>query len=447
VRPGELLALAVSGWLLGGASAETRFETPRRLWRAREMILTYLKTDLAERRDEILKEYGRESGLSVAEIAQLIARLPPVDPPAKKIGTRPVAMKAEAGGRRFVYQLQLPPEYRTGRSYPVLIALHQSGESGADMLERWGEQAGRHGYILAAPEWGDRLGGSDYGYTAAEHLPVLAALRDLRRHFAVDSDRVFLSGYGEGANMAYDVGLAHPDLFAGVLPISGQPRYHARFCWQNGQYLPFYCVWGERMGWADESSSNGNRQNYHQFKDWVAAGYPMLGIQYVGRGVEWFSAELPDAFDWMGRKKRANPQTALGRDGNGGFAGAEFRTMRTGENHFYWLSTDAVSPGRLNEGPREEWRWGADRAPAMVCATIAAGNQIGVRVHGLNQVTVWLARGMIDFDKPVLVRINSAIRSRGPVTPNLRTLLEDLYQRGDRQRLYVARLDFSVSGR
>ena len=50
---------------------------------------------------------------------------------------------------------------------------------------------------------------------------------------------------------------------------------------------------------------------------------------------------------------------------------------------------------------------------------------------------------MVDFDKPVTVRVNGhPLWSNRKVQPSLTTLLEDFYQRGDRRRLFVARIDF-----
>jgi hypothetical protein len=172
----------------------------------------------------------------------------------------------------------------------------------------------------------------------------------------------------------------------------------------------------------------------------------VLGVQYKGRGLEWFAAEVPDMFDWMNRKKRAHPLTAVGRDSNGQRDGGEFRTHRSTDNRFYWLSVDQIVPQRLNEGSRENWDW-SNRLPAMVCASIAEGNSIAVRAHGVRQVSVWLSRGSIDFNKPVVARLNLAVApgwNGREVKPDLATLLEDFHERGDRQRLYVARLDFRL---
>jgi hypothetical protein len=450
VKPGELQSLAVTGWLLGAASAETSPETARRLWRARKMVLEYQKTHRPAAREKLLADYQGQSSVTVEEVARLIAHLPPPEPEANlEAGTVKLTAPGTAS-RTVTYYLRLPPEYHPGRSYPALLVLRHGDESAEDTLKRWQEEAARHGYVLVAPDWGRGVADA-YDYSSEEHATVLDTVRDLRRRFPVDPDRVFLAGFGEGGNMAYDVGLSHPDQFAGVLPMSGQPRYHARVYWQNAQYLPFYCVWGDRMGWpvvvnADEVKFyDGNRGNYFMFNDWIPQGYPAVGITYKGRGVEWFGGELPDMFDWMDRKRRANPLTAVGRDSNGAVGGGEFRTMRAADNRFYWLDVADVAPGCLNDGDKDGWSW--RKPPALLCAVIGEGNQIGVRARGIRQVTVWLARGTIDFDKPVTVRVNLAVQNawnKRKVTPSLTTMLEDFYDRGDRQRLYLARLDLRL---
>src|SRR5262249_25810795 len=148
--------------------------------------------------------------------------------------------------------------------------------------------AAQQGYLLVAPEWDRNLRGS-YGYTAEEHTAVVDVVRDLRQRFPVDSDRVFLAGWVDGGNMAYDVGLAHPDLFAGVVALAARPRYFAEKYWRNGQYLPFYVVTGDRDG-------DNSKDNRGQFRNWVQRGYPSVYVEYKGRGLDWFAAELPFVF-------------------------------------------------------------------------------------------------------------------------------------------------------
>jgi hypothetical protein len=431
LAPAQLLALAVSGWLLGNTAAESKVEVAERLWRTRLFVLDYQKAGGRGERQRLLSDYERRGSDAVPldELAQVIRLLPPPEPEEK---LDRVPRDVHVGGselRGTGYCLQLPPEYTHGRAWPVLLVLHQAGEKPRDTLDRWAEYADNHGYILAAPEWADG-GQTEYTFSAREHATVLDTLHDLRRRFAVDSDRVFLAGWGQGGDMAYDVGLAHPDLFAGVVPMSAFPGPWPYRYRHNGQYLPFYVISGDRSG--------DSRDNKAMFQEWVPHGYPVLYVQYRGRGVEWFAGELPSLFDWMDRQRRAHPTTELGR--LGGATGDEFLTMRSGDNRFYWLTTDALDERQLNEGPRFN--------PRPLGATLQAnrrGNDFTVRTQGVKQVTVWLGGdGLADFDKPVTVYVNTTKRWDRKVTPSREVLLEDFYARGDRQRLFVARIDLEV---
>ncbi|HEV3262949.1 MAG TPA: hypothetical protein VG013_39300 [Gemmataceae bacterium] len=423
--PAQLLSLAVSGWLLGKESAEAKPATARRLWQARKFVLKYQKTADESVREHMRHQSEKPEEVGVDELAQLIGMLPPPDP-VEYTGTNATELRigASAGGKELTCVVKLPPEYHTGRAYPVLFALHQLDEKPAEMIERLGGSAAGSGYILVAPRWGKVLGEA-YGYTAAEHAAVTSVLADLRRRFQVDSDRVFLLGFGQGAAMAYDVGLSHPDLFAGVVPISGGPEKFAARYWGNSQFLPFYVVDGSQAGAAATA-------NNKQFIHWTH-GYPALGVRYKGRGVEWFAGEVPQAFTWMEGKKRARglPPQAPGEY-------AEFLTMRQTDNHFYWLSADGIADRHVNDAGD----WNPRIAGASFKGRIGTGNEINVSAHGLKGLTVWLGRDMlIDFDKPVKVTVNGTQRLNQRVQPSLATLLEDFYARGDRQRLFLARVD------
>src|SRR5437660_12556649 len=50
---------------------------------------------------------------------------------------------------------------------------------------------------------------------------VFAAIRQTRRALHVHSERIFLVGSGEGAAVAYRLGLSYPERFAGVVAING----------------------------------------------------------------------------------------------------------------------------------------------------------------------------------------------------------------------------------
>src|SRR5206468_4089875 len=136
---------------------------------------------------------------------------------------------------------------------PVIVALHAGPLTPAQQIEWWALQAARHGYIVVAPKFvADARQG--FRFDAAAHNVVLHSLIDVRRRFTVDSDRVFLTGHSLGADAAWDIGLAHPDLFAGVIPICGSPKFYCKHYWQNGEHTAFYVIEGEKDGKGPEEN-------------------------------------------------------------------------------------------------------------------------------------------------------------------------------------------------
>ena len=120
------------------------------------------------------------------------------------------------------YAVLLPPEYHPLRTYPAVVALHDREQAaiGDRLVGGRGPAPRLH---RDRPEYNVPGQPHDYRYTTSEHAAVELALRDAKRRYSIDDDRVFLGGQLIGGDMAWDFGLAHPDLFAGVAIVSGLP--------------------------------------------------------------------------------------------------------------------------------------------------------------------------------------------------------------------------------
>jgi predicted esterase len=439
-NPEELLSLAVSGFLLGSPSAAPKPEIAINLWKTRVFLLEYLREPLKNARDKRLADYEKDvtPRVDLDEIAQMVDFLPPTE----SVDVQPsVPTEMKCGPRqRLTYEVVLPPEYTPNRQYPVLLALPAAGERASAMTKRLQATAAEQGYILASVEWG--RGEQRWNYSAENHDAVLECLRDLRRKFQMDSDRVFLIGLADGGKGVYDVGLSHPDLFAGLIPMAGGPHVHARRYWRNAQYLPVYAVTGTTIN-GDQA-----RDTREQFTQWVGRGYPAFWVEYKGRGTEWYPGELPLVFDWMRNQKRAFPLRRLGTDGAGGTFGDEFCSIRRDDNRFYWVTGTTV---RQCQMPADRW---SNAVPsAMITATVnTEGNGVAIKSSGYSQITLWIGRNsagkyMLDLDRPVTVRhgLNTVVLNNKKITPSLGVLVEDLFERGDRKHLFVAKVPFKVN--
>lgn len=324
-----------------------------------------------------------------------------------------------------VYHVQTPPEYHAARRYPCVITLHGSGSKPLQQLSWWAGdfdpksglrlgQASRQGYIVIAPEWA-RPSQTKYEYTAREHSAVLYALRDACRRFSIDTDRVFLSGHSMGGDAAWDIGLAHPDLWAGVLPVVATADKYVAHYWENGKNTAFYFVCGEMDG--DRMQTNSRDLDRYLKR----VGYDVMVVEYQGRGHEHFHDEIHHMFDWMNLHKR-------------NFVVREFKcaAMRPWDN-FYWWAEVSGFPARTMVAPAA-WPAASARAAAIE-GKILENNSIRLD-SAAAQTTIWLSPEFVDLDKRVMINGKSQA-----VVPSLEVMLEDVRTRADRQHPFWAKAE------
>jgi phospholipase/carboxylesterase len=174
-------------------------------------------------------------------------------------GDRPIAplFDALAEGVSLAEARFVPQRYEPNYAYPLLVLFHGRGGDEHQLIGSVPTMSWRN-YIalgLRGPEAVRREGGViGYGWgpdfarrrrpapgrapSPAEVLRrslhgglrdladqaeegTFAAIRELRRSLHVHSERIFLMGVGEGAAVAFRLGLAYPERFAGVVALNG----------------------------------------------------------------------------------------------------------------------------------------------------------------------------------------------------------------------------------
>jgi phospholipase/carboxylesterase len=152
----------------------------------------------------------------------------------------------------------IPHRYEPNYAYPLLAMFHQRGGDEEQLLRSMPALSWRNyvGLSLRGPEaWTRRGQPAGYGWGASFTRPdrgaprvasgpseaevvrrylggeadpidfledaVFKAIRQTRRSLHVHSERIFLVGCGEGAAVAYRLGLSFPERFAGVVAING----------------------------------------------------------------------------------------------------------------------------------------------------------------------------------------------------------------------------------
>jgi predicted esterase len=436
LSPEQKVSLAVSGWLLGSDQADTNIIISLSLAKVRDLVRTYLNEPVKIEREKLLEQLHGMEGSSPALVARLIANMrPSSESPEPSPGAPgyykfsiPVGIENEPDVN---YYVQLPPQYDPFVRYPTIVTLNGAGTSAEKQIDWWAGdraengnrlgQATRLGYIVVAVDW-LKDGQKDYEFSAREHAAVLGSLRDACRRFSIDTDRVFISGHSIGGNAAWDLGLAHPDLWAGVIPIVATCEKYCMLYSNNANLVPLYLLCGELDG--DKVVVNAPH-----LERYLNKGFDVTVVEYRGRGHEDFHDDIQNLFDWMNRRPPRN------------FFPKEFTvsTMRPWDNYFWWLEADKF-PARGMVDP-ENWPPARGVRPVQITGKVLATNGLSIS-SAVGGVTVWLSPEAVDFERPMKISLNnSSITKSRRIEPDLSVLLEDVRTRGDRLHAFWAKVE------
>jgi hypothetical protein len=422
-------ALAMSGFVVGSDAAVPNLETAALYWKARDLVRDYLAGhDEAARGDALrrldaLKLPDEPARPVTTRRLDLVTRLaqrmpPPWHDDSATQGEIRVHRVVDAAEDSADYTVLLPPEYHPLRSYPAVVALHD-GRGPHAAIDWCKEEGARRGYLVIAPEYNQSGGPRDYFYTEKEHAAVELALRDARRRYAIDSDRVFAGGPLVGGNMAWDFGLAHPDRFAGVFAISGLPgKYVFRYL-PHVEKLPLYVVEGDLAPASNEVVFG------EVLKPLILKAFDATYVEYWRRGLEDFPEEAPAVFDWMDRRRREPCPKAF-----------DVATARVSDDRFYGVVVRDFQPGRAT-APEVAEPCGKNLNPATIkMKSSSLSNLINIQTNGIRRLDVWVSPKLVDFQRKIEVRINGKPYFKELPKPSLEPLLEDLRLRGDRHQVY-----------
>jgi len=147
-----------------------------------------------------------------------------------------------AGGREREYILHVPPGWNDRQSIPLVIMFHGGGGTAklAALGTRWSEKADEQEFFVVYPQaarpdvnrpaaflrnppfwnvgagigYGDEADVDDNGFMSA----IFDELFELA---PIDRDRIFATGFSNGASMALQTALTFPEYIAAAAPVSG----------------------------------------------------------------------------------------------------------------------------------------------------------------------------------------------------------------------------------
>ena len=322
-------------------------------------------------------------------------------------------------GRTLKVHIVLPVKYDPAKTYPLMVAMgggplpneRLANRQARAMLRVWSKAAAEANWIVAAVE--------DTVSVARSRRPLryhVLADRHFRRildaifaHCAVDPNRVHATGISLGSNYSIAYAAAHPDWFAGIVPVSteGESREHLI---RNLQTVSVAMLEGAKD--RNIRSIEGPRRLAAIMKQFK---YRVQYQEFPKRGHEGFSEKYPAVLKWLA----AMPRRPFPKD--------VVRLPHPGillpGRRFYWIEADTHQA--------------AFRAKAR-------GNTIDVQASRARKLTFFLSDRLVDLDKPVTIRVNGRQVLQRRIARSARVAIEDAARLNDTQRFATARVTVDV---
>src|SRR5438067_1055263 len=156
-------------------------------------------------------------------------------------GTGFMVKNIAANGETRKYGVFVPHDYSPQKRWPVIVFLHGVLQAGSDGTTNMGEGIGptiakspeHYPFIVVFPQ-----SSGDWTGDARDRLAI-ACLDAVQHDYSTDPDRVVLTGLSNGGYGVWHIAADHPERFAALVPVAGQPSYDD--C-PKLTHIPIWCV-------------------------------------------------------------------------------------------------------------------------------------------------------------------------------------------------------------
>jgi len=164
----------------------------------------------------------------------------PTPPKPPSPGNHLYAVRVDELDRRYV--VHVPARYDGIAPTPLVIILHGEGSTATNCMREtgWAIKSDLAGFLAAFPEamtpdptkparyfgnpqtWNDGSGRFTRGLEEVDDIGFIEAmLDDMRDQYNVDKRRVYVTGFSNGASMAFQLGVELSDRIAAIAPVAG----------------------------------------------------------------------------------------------------------------------------------------------------------------------------------------------------------------------------------
>lgn len=324
----------------------------------------------------------------------------------------------EIAGEKYeaTFWLWIPRSYTEDTSWPLIVGLHPEGKDGRWYLEEiLDDETLRENYIIVCPS----LGKGEKWFDLPGLIKLFPrTIKVVWESYNVDRKKVFLDGFADGGEAAWQILASFRDVFAGGIIRSAAPG--DALIEGNLMHVPVFFA----VGSDDKSLVIAElRTRIDALKQ---AQVPIEMTEVAGKGKETFAELNPKIVEWLADKTRADYPTSIA-----------IRTTGLQFGRGFWIEIRKTETG-LNEATGKPYT-------AKLEATYdRKQNRIEITAENVYKVEILLNDTIVDMAQPFSVWVNKAEKWTGTKERSWRFLLDKFHESGDWSRVFTNSLEVDI---
>ncbi len=396
-----------------------------------------------ERRAQLAKEFQESEEFKESEAGSLLAAL---QKEAFKPGTHFFEIEVIPGEKKRLV-VDIPGSYDRTKPTPLILCYHPSGggAQGTIGMVRHGLRDSVKDFILAGL---DDAGPYNIDSKRSWKPETRTMLRFLKQTFSINSNRLYLSGFSQGAYAVWSNAAYFGDEFAAGhssgATFDAAPEIPGLWdtLLKGTKHTPVLYTWGDQdtlqVFGIDIQTITGT---IDKLNPTIAGKCQQLGLPHVAKEVKGaghtylFPTECKPFFEMVRGPLPTEIDQSFRYINQGRVAWVE--PLKWEGEHW------GLGPRFINQKTGETKEQAFSRMLLPLLANVKAkrsGNRIDIETRHVGELVIWLSKDMVDWNEPMEVYWNGSAKWKGKLEPSLAICLNQFERTQDADRLWWAGL-------
>ncbi|NUM51779.1 MAG: dienelactone hydrolase family protein [Flavobacteriales bacterium] len=142
----------------------------------------------------------------------------------------------------------LPKNFDKTKTYPLLVAFHGFNSNPQEFVSVYENIATKHSMILMLCRGSKIIAFNSFtwSFEQEEYERILEEIELVQLKYNINPAKIILTGYSQGANIAYSLGMVFSQLFCGIIPVAGTLPKNVSITRMKNKNIKLYSIVGLR---------------------------------------------------------------------------------------------------------------------------------------------------------------------------------------------------------